>query len=148
MAIEQRPGTEDSGEERKSHLTGSPSIEAEWSGGASEELPRSVTLAGNPHGKVSSWAVVATAVVAFTVGGIAMILNAWVLFWVCVAVVLLMFPAAMAVRIMEDTVGWAKPTPGEITRGNMTRTAGRVRRERLQELKDAREAESEQQARR
>lgn len=148
MTIEQRPGMEEPGEDQKSHLTGSPLIEAEWSKGATEELPHSRTLEGSPHGKAKSWAVVITAFLAFAVGGIALILHAWVLLWICVAVVVLMIPAGIAVRIMEDTVGWARPTPGNITRGDMTRVATRVQNERRQQAKDAQKGEIEQHARR
>jgi len=148
MTNEQRPGTEDSGDGRESHLTGSPSIDAEWSGGASEELPHSRTLEGSPHGKAKSWAVVTTAFLAFAVGGVALVLHAWVLLWVCVAVIVLMIPAGIAVRIMEDTVGWARPTPGDITRGDMTRVATQVQNERRQQAKNAQKGEIEQHARR
>lgn len=148
MTIEQRPGMEEPGDGRESHLTGSPSIDAEWSGGASEELPHSRTLEGSPHGKAKSWAVVTTAFVAFAVGGVALILHAWVLLWICVAIIVLMVPAGIAVRIMEDTVGWARPTPGSITRGDMTRVATQVQNERRQEAKNAQKEESEQHARR
>jgi hypothetical protein len=131
MTIEQRPGTERPQEHGERHLVGSPSIKAEWSGGDSEELPRLVHPEGKPHGKASSWLVVGTVFVAFAVAGVALIFKAWPVIWVCVAIIALMIPVAMAVRIMDDTVGWARPTPGEITRGDMTRTAMKVREEQL-----------------
>ncbi len=142
MTIEQRPGTQRA-EPEEGHLTGSPYVEAEWSGGDRDELPHPVRLSGQPHGKTSSWIVVATAFVAFAVAGVALILHAWVLMWICVAIVVAMFPAAMAVRIMDDTVGWSKPTPGEITRGYMTRTATRVREEELRQLRETGAQDSE-----
>jgi len=131
MANEERPDSTGSGALQHGHLTGSPSVDAEWSGGDSEELPRPVRLEGNPHGKLSSWLVVATALLAFAVAGVALIFKAWIVIWICVAIIALMFPVGFAVRIMDDTVGWARPTPGEITRGDMTRTATKVRKEEL-----------------
>ncbi|WP_106396336.1 hypothetical protein [Actinocorallia populi] len=141
MAIEQRPGTEEPRDRAQSHLTGTPEIDAEWSGGDSEELPRLVHPEGSAHGKLSSWLVVITVFVAFAVAGVALILKAWVVIWICVAIIALMFPVAIAVRIMDDTVGWARPTPGEITRGDMTRTATRVREDQMQKIEEERKRE-------
>jgi hypothetical protein len=143
MAIEERPGSGGSGASQEGHLTGSPSIDAEWSGGDAEELPRPVNLKGNPHGKLSSWLVVITALLAFAVAGVALIFKAWIVIWICVAIIALMIPVGFAVRIMDDTVGWARPTPGEITRGDMTRTATKVRDEELKRSKGAHRKDEE-----
>lgn len=142
MTIERRPDAESAeatGHVEKGHLVGSPTIAAEWSQLEGEELPHPNTLAGNPHGRPASWIVVGTAFVAFALGGIALILHAWVLMWICAAVAVLMFPIGLAIHIMDDTVGWAQPTPGEVTRGDMTRVALQFRNEELRRLKEAEE---------
>ena len=69
------------------------------------------SLGGHPHGKLSSWVVAGAVVLAFIVGGSALIMHFWWLFWVCVGVVAASVPAGMAVRIMDDTVVWGA-TPG------------------------------------
>jgi len=66
-------------------------------------------MGGRPHGKVSSWALTGTVVVAFIAGGGALILHLWWLFWVCVGVAVLSIPAGKAIRIMDDTVVWGDP---------------------------------------
>lgn len=147
MAIEERPGTEGpreraEGQRTDGHLSGGPMVDAHWSGSAhDEELPRLVHPEGSPHGKLSSWLVVVTVFVAFTVAGVALIFKAWVLIWICAAIIVLMLPVAKAVRIMDDTVGWARPTPGEITRGDMTRTAQHVREGNLEQVEKERKRE-------
>jgi len=75
---------------------------------------------GHHAGRLGSWLVVGVVVVAFIVGGLALIAHAWWLFWACVAVVVLGAPAGKAVGIMNDTVEWgsskaaqgADPEPG------------------------------------
>jgi hypothetical protein len=70
------------------------------------------------HGRVSSWVLVAVVVVAFCVGGAAIIVRLWWLFWVCVGIVVLAVPAGKIVRIMDDTVlaagelRWVTMLPG------------------------------------
>lgn len=71
--------------------------------------PRPLTEHGRPHGKVSSWVLVSVVAIAFAVGGAAMILHVWWLFWACVAVCVLSVPVGMLIGIMEDTVGWTMP---------------------------------------
>jgi hypothetical protein len=76
-----------------------------------ESEPRPISESGRPHGKLSSWLLVAVVTAAFLCGGIAMITHAWWLFWTCVAVVLLSVPAGRAVRIMDDTMVWRSAIP-------------------------------------
>jgi len=61
---------------------------------------------GNPHGKPSSWMLVAVVTAAFTTGGLAIITHAWSLLWACAAIVVLSIPAGKAIGIMDDTVAW------------------------------------------
>jgi len=68
-------------------------------------------MGGHPHGKASSWVVAAAVVLAFIVGGAALTMHLWLVFWICVGVVVLSVPAGMAVGIMNDTVVWGA-TPG------------------------------------
>jgi hypothetical protein len=56
------------------------------------------------HGRVSSWVLVAVVVVAVCVGGAAIIVRLWWLFWVCVGVVVVAVPAGKIVGIMDDAV--------------------------------------------
>jgi hypothetical protein len=64
---------------------------------------------GSPHGKRSSWLLIATVIVAFAAGGAALATHAWWLFWACLAVVVLAIPAGKAIGVMEDTVSWETP---------------------------------------
>lgn len=68
---------------------------------------------GREHGKASSWAVVAVAVVSFAVGGAALILDARLAFYACAAVFVLCVPAGHFVGIMGDTVQWTTPQPSK-----------------------------------
>lgn len=56
------------------------------------------------HGRAVSWVLVAVDVAAFCAGGVAVIEQLWVLFWVCAGVVALSVPVGKAIRIMDDTV--------------------------------------------
>lgn len=65
---------------------------------------------GHPHGKPSSWVVVAFVVAAFAVGGLSMITHTW---WTCAGIVVLSVPAGKAVGIMNDTISWGS-TPAAV----------------------------------
>jgi hypothetical protein len=67
---------------------------------------RHVPENGNPHGKPSSWALVAVVTAAFITGGLAIITHTWWLVWACSAIVVLAIPAGKAIGIMDDTVAW------------------------------------------
>lgn len=56
------------------------------------------------HGRPASWAVVSVIIVAFIVGGLAIVVRTWWLFWVCVGVVVVSMLAGKLVGIMNDTV--------------------------------------------
>ena len=79
--------------------------------------PGERTLGGHSHlhGKPSSWLFVAVIVAAFVAGGFAVVYAAWVVFWVCLAIVLLSVPAGKVVGIMGDTVTVGDPAaqPGQ-----------------------------------
>jgi hypothetical protein len=58
-----------------------------------------------PHGRASSWIVVAVIVVGFAVGGIALTLGpTWWLFWTAVGIVVLGGVVAMFSNILADVV--------------------------------------------
>jgi hypothetical protein len=61
---------------------------------------------GSPHGRPTSWALVSAVVLAFAVGGSAIAVHLWWLFWTCVGVVVLAVPAGWGIGIMKDTVEW------------------------------------------
>jgi hypothetical protein len=61
---------------------------------------------GNPHGKPSSWVLVAVVTAAFITGGLAIITHTWWLLWACGGIVVLAIPAGKAIGIMDDTVAW------------------------------------------
>jgi hypothetical protein len=67
---------------------------------------RHVPEKGNPHGKPSSWALVAVVTAAFITGGLAIITHTWWLVWACGGIVVLAIPAGKAIGIMDDTVAW------------------------------------------
>jgi hypothetical protein len=67
---------------------------------------RHVPENGNPHGKPSSWALVAVVTAAFITGGLAIITHTWWLVWACGGIVVLAIPAGKAIGIMDDTVAW------------------------------------------
>jgi hypothetical protein len=55
-----------------------------------------------PHGKPSSWVFIAVIITAFMTGGIAIIVQSWVLFWLSAGVVLVGMPAGWIVRLADD----------------------------------------------
>ena len=67
---------------------------------------REVPLGDHPHrhGRPVSWVLVGVIIAAFCVGGVAVIEQWWVVFWVCAGVVALSFPAGKVIGIMNDTV--------------------------------------------
>lgn len=75
--------------------------------------PHPLSERGRPHGKLSSWVLVAVVLAAFTAGGIALIVQAWTLFWICVAVVILSVPAGLVIGIMDDTMQWTHAVPAD-----------------------------------
>ncbi|MBV9381735.1 MAG: hypothetical protein JOY82_15710 [Streptosporangiaceae bacterium] len=64
------------------------------------------TLSGHEHrhGKPASWVLVGVIIVAFVLGGVAIIIREWWLFWACAGVVALSIPAGKVIGIMGDTV--------------------------------------------
>jgi hypothetical protein len=93
-----------------------------------ENLPRAVSGQGHPHGRKSSWVLVLTVIAAFLVGGLAIIMHAWVIMIICLAVIVLSVPIGAAIHIMSDTVGWTDAPPTYIDRGNVIKEAGRLYR--------------------
>lgn len=91
-----------------------------------DRVPRPVSDQGHPHGRPASWALVATVLVAFLVGGLALIAHAWWLLAVCSAIVLLAIPAGAMIHIMSDTVGWTGVMPSEFYHPHLVREASRV----------------------
>jgi hypothetical protein len=67
------------------------------------------------HGRPASWALVAVITGAFIAGAFAIVFHLWLLFWVCLGVVLLSVPAGKVVGIMRDTVLAGNPAdqPGQ-----------------------------------
>jgi hypothetical protein len=96
-----RLGSEVPMTEHASHTSKKPVIE-DTSDNAYTEEP----LGDHPHrhGRPASWALVAVDIAAFCVGGVAVIDQLWVLFWVCAGVVALSVPAGKVIKIMDDTV--------------------------------------------
>lgn len=74
--------------------------------------PHPLSEHGHRHGKPSSWAVVSVAIVAFAVGGAAMILGMWIAVYVCAGVFVLTVPIGLLVGMMEDTVQYVTPPEG------------------------------------
>jgi hypothetical protein len=69
----------------------------------------------NLHGRPASWVLVAVITAAFVAGGFAVVFHLWVLFWVCLGIVLLSVPAGKVIGIMADTVLAGNPAdqPGQ-----------------------------------
>ena len=103
------------GDNRESQMTGSAGDAAGGQGDwPSERLEdRHVPEGGNPHGKLSSWVLVALVTAAFITGGLAIITHIWWLLWACLGLVVLAVPAGKAIGIMDDTVAWgSNPAAG------------------------------------
>lgn len=64
---------------------------------------------GQAHGRLRSWLLVGLILAAFVVGGIALIAQAWWLFWVCAGIVALGILTGRLIGIMNDTVAWVVP---------------------------------------
>ena len=56
------------------------------------------------HGRPGSWTLVVVVIGAFFAGGLAIIVRAWWLFWLCAGIVLLSVPTGKLIGIMDDTV--------------------------------------------
>jgi hypothetical protein len=67
---------------------------------------RHVPERGNPHGKPSSWVLVAVVTAAFITGGLAIIMHTWWLLWASLGVVVLAVPVGKVIGIMDDTAAW------------------------------------------
>jgi hypothetical protein len=67
------------------------------------------------HGRPSSWVLVTVVIAAFVVGGFAIVVHQWWLFWVSVAAVVLAVPIGKVIGIMGDTVLAGNPAgqPGQ-----------------------------------
>jgi hypothetical protein len=74
-------------------------------------LPGEETVGGHPHlhGRPASWLLVTVIIAAFIAGAFAVVQDAWPLFWVCLAIVVLSVPAGKLVGIMGDTVTVGDP---------------------------------------
>lgn len=72
---------------------------------------------GSHHGRLTSWLVVALAILASLVGGGALIAQAIILFYVCVGVFLLCVPLGAVLGVMDDTSVWTAPEPGSLLVG-------------------------------
>ncbi|HLX47780.1 MAG TPA: hypothetical protein VKS82_05570 [Streptosporangiaceae bacterium] len=67
---------------------------------------RHVPEGGHPHGRPSSWVVVAVVIAAFTAGGVSLVVQSWWLFWTCAGIIVLCIPAGKVAGIMNDTISW------------------------------------------
>lgn len=107
-AGDQRSVTPPRRDNRETDMAGPAGDAADGQGNwPSERLEdRHVPPQGNPHGKPSSWALVAVVTAAFITGGLAIITHTWWLLWACAAIVVLSIPAGKAIGIMNDTVAW------------------------------------------
>jgi hypothetical protein len=78
----------------------------------------------NLHGRPASWALVTVITAAFIAGGFAIVFHQWVLFWVCLGIVLLSVPAGKLVGIMADTVLAGNPAGQEGQDGHVAEDTG------------------------
>src|SRR5258708_32748228 len=78
----------------------------------------------NLHGRPASWALVAVITAAFVAGGFAVVFHLWVLFWVCLGIVLLSIPAGKVVGIMADTVLAGNPAAQDGQAGHVAADTG------------------------
>jgi hypothetical protein len=78
----------------------------------------------NLHGRPASWALVAVITAAFVAGGFAVVFHLWVLFWVCLGIVLLSVPAGKVVGIMADTVLAGNPAGQDGQAGHVAEDTG------------------------
>lgn len=75
--------------------------------------PQTLAERGRPHGRPSSWVLVAVIIGASVAAGAALIAHLWPLFWACVAVAGLSIPAGKIIGIMDDTMTWGHAPPIE-----------------------------------
>lgn len=83
-----------------------------YGGAGDPAVPGSAPTArpgGHPHGRTRSWLLVVAIIAAFTVGGVAVIVALWWLFWVAAGLVALGVLGARLIRLMDDTVEWDVP---------------------------------------
>ena len=78
----------------------------------------------NLHGRPASWALVAVITATFVAGGFAVVFHLWVLFWVCLGIVLLSIPAGKVVGIMADTVLAGNPAAQDGQAGHVAEDTG------------------------
>lgn len=78
----------------------------------------------NLHGRPASWALVAVITATFVAGGFAVVFHLWVLFWVCLGIVLLSVPAGKVVGIMADTVLAGNPAGQDGQAGHVAEDTG------------------------
>ena len=78
----------------------------------------------NLHGRPASWALVTVITAAFIAGGFAIVFQLWVLFWVCLGIVLLSVPAGKLVGIMADTVVAGNPADQAGQEGHVAEDTG------------------------
>ncbi|PRY02592.1 hypothetical protein [Allonocardiopsis opalescens] len=95
---------EDMSERRKGPETEKDLPGRAATGSGEQPRPHMIGPSGSPHGSLRSWLLVAVVIAAFVAGGIALIINAWWLFWTAAAIVVLSVPAGKLIGIMEDTV--------------------------------------------
>ncbi len=69
-------------------------------------LPGEQPVGGYPHrhGKPASWLLVAVIIAAFVAGAFAVLDEAWPLFWVGLAVLVVSVPASRLIGIVRDAV--------------------------------------------
>jgi hypothetical protein len=72
---------------------------------------RGGTVAGQDgHGAtVGAWVISAVIVLAFVLGGVALIIHTWWLFWVSVAIFVIGVIAGRAIHIMDEVSEYALP---------------------------------------
>ncbi len=73
---------------------------------------REARLAGQDGGHgatVGAWVITAVIVLAFVLGGVALILHTWWLFWTGVGVFVVGVIAARAINIMDEVSEYARP---------------------------------------
>ena len=78
--------------------------------------------------------LVAVVILAFLVGGAAMIMHLWLVFLVCLGIAVLSVPTGMLIHIMDDTVGWTLPLRSRYQApGSTTQEARKLQKERNRE---------------
>jgi len=65
---------------------------------------RSSSDHGRRHGRPRSWFYVGVFLLFFAAGGVALVVNAPALFWVCLAALILLVPIGKMIGVMDDTM--------------------------------------------